>query len=86
MSTSRVDALAHSHPKSAPQTTIETLIYDIRQRGELALRDPVNLYRITELSALQLEEVVLRLATRCPAKPEGVPAHVIAQFASMARK
>ncbi len=71
---------------SAAQSTIEALIYDVRDCGEAALHAPANHRRISELSPQQLEEVCARLAKRCPAKPDGVPLHVIAALTSIARR
>jgi len=72
-------------PKGAAQS-VEALIYDMRDRGELALRDRSNLHRIAELNPRQVEEVCARLAKRCPAKPDGVPPHVIAELARIKRR
>ncbi len=70
----------------AAPSTIEALIFDVRDRGEVALRDTANHRLIAELSPQQLEEVCARLAKRCPAKPDGVPLQVIAELTSIARR
>ena len=73
-------------PKEASQSTVEALIYDLRARGELALRDASNHRRIAELSQRQLKELCARVAKRCPAKPDGVASPVIAQLVALGRR
>ncbi len=80
------DEMARAHADGAAQSTVEALIFDIRERGGIALRDPSNHRRIADLNERQLAEVASRLAKRCKAKPAGVASHVIAQFAAVARR
>jgi hypothetical protein len=67
----------HRLIKDAPPSTAEALIFDLRDRGQLALSDPANAHRIVQCTEDQLEEACRRLLLKCPAKPEGVALSVL---------
>jgi hypothetical protein len=47
--------------RGAPRATLEALMYSLRERGERALTEPDCQRRLSELSPVQLREVIVRL-------------------------
>ena len=78
--------MTSTRSNGAAQTSVEALIYDVRNRGLAALADESRRYRIKELNEPQLVEMQRRLAKRCPACPSGVPANIIAALVAISGK
>jgi transposase len=56
-----VNRAARQRYNAAPQTTVEALLYSLRQRGVWALTEPATKRRLSELSEEQVIEVGDRL-------------------------
>lgn len=54
-------SLRRRREHGAAPTTVEALLYSLRERGEAALRERDVLHRLSELSTNQVREVVGRL-------------------------
>lgn len=46
---------------SAASSTVEALVYSLRERGEVALRERDPRHRLSQLSIMQVREVIARL-------------------------
>jgi hypothetical protein len=55
------DEAARKRYNAAPQATVEAAMYDLRERGVLALTEAANKRRLSELNEAQLIEVGDRL-------------------------
>ena len=47
--------------QSVPQTTVEAIIYSVRQRGIAALEEPVNVWRLSRCDEAALAEIKRRI-------------------------
>jgi hypothetical protein len=58
----------HSRQSGTPQTTIEAIMYTVRARGLLALKEPANIERLSRCDAAAKTEINKRIASLIAAK------------------
>ena len=60
----------HHEQHGAPETTVDALMFSLRERGTAALGEPATKRRFLELSKSQVGEVIVRLNRLRPTYPD----------------